>query len=124
MTQPYQEEEGGYFESDGVSYDLNYIWRALKDAPVEKIHVSKLKWLLDHVEGLDEERVQRADLDAPLLVTLYKGHELVVDGIHRLAQAVREGVTTLPYQRVSSKLMAQAVIKPADESIKPIWLKW
>lgn len=120
----YQEEEGGYFESDGKQYDLNHMWRALKNAPVEKIHVSKLTWVLEWVDGLDEARVERADLDAPLLVTLYKGHELTVDGIHRLAKAVKHGVKTLNFQRVSKKLMDEAEIKPAAEVHKEVWLRW
>lgn len=125
----YQEEEGGTFESNSEVYDLNAILKSVAEEPIEMISVSKLKWVLEYCTP-DEKRVEAADLSAPLLVTKDGGKELTVDGLHRLTRAVRENVTELPYRRVSSKVMKDAVIKPTKESLMihvgaaPIYLNW
>lgn len=124
QTQVYQEEAGGTFGSDGKAYDLNRIFRAVAKDPVLTIEVSKLVWVLsfDKTET-NEKRDRQADLSAPLLVTLHKGKELVVDGGHRLRKAVKLGVKTLPYRRVSAQVLKDSEIKLAAESL-PAYLGW
>lgn len=105
----YQEESGSTFTSDGVNYDLNKIFKAVAKEPIGSIAVSKIKWVLDYATP-DVSRVDKADLDAPILVTLYQRKELVVDGLHRLAKAVKEKKTHLPFRRVSERIMQETVI--------------
>lgn len=112
MTHGYREEKGGTFESNGVKHDLNYIFAHTEHEPVEYIEVRKLVWVLDENSPYDPHRVKAADLTAPLLVVHWQGKELVVDGIHRLIKAVQEKVKTLPYRRVSDRVMRESVVKP------------
>jgi hypothetical protein len=109
----YQEDGNGTFESDGVHYDLNKILRMSSHQPVREIAVSEIDWVLPHCHPIPE-RVERADLRAPILVTTYRGRQLVVDGEHRLARAVRDGVKHLPYRRVSGEVMIACFV--ADRS--------
>lgn len=73
--------EGGTFTHEGRDYDL--------DTP-------------------GPDRVRRADLSAPILVApTDDGQETtVVDGLHRLAKAVEDGVTHLPGKRVELQKQA------------------
>lgn len=117
MTQGYREEKGGTFESNGVKYDLNYILAHVEKEPIQQIAVKELVWVIKYSGVLDEEKIERADLKAPLLVTKYRGLELAVDGIHRLVKAVREGKKHLPYRRVSTDIMKGAIVRPG-------WTYW
>jgi len=111
-TSPYQEEAGGTFEHNGVLYDLNAIFRATAHLPVLTIKVNRLKWVYDPRKPVDQARVDRADLDAPCLVTPWNGRELVVDGFHRMVKAVQTNTPTLTYRRVSPQVLEQARITP------------
>ena len=126
MSTPYQEEEGGTFESNGVHYDLNKIFRAVHGLPVYEIKVNRLKWLADRdtLQKVDPQRVDRADLTAPLLVTFTNGRALVVDGFHRLVKALQTNKPTLPYRRVSKEVLDSAAINPDGQPLPPEWKKW
>lgn len=115
-SEVYQEEDGGTFEANGVLYDLNYIFREVAKEPVHEIEVSKLDWVLEYCHS-DPERVKKADLDAPILVTKFEGKELVVDGEHRLQKAFKEKKKTMKYRRVSPEIMKKAIVKSSNESI-------
>lgn len=104
------QEENSTFESNGVYYDLNKILQAVADQPIEYIDVTKLKWVLEFDEP-QQDRLDKADLATPILVTKYQGRELAVDGLHRIARAVRDKVKQLPYRRVSLDIMKDAIMK-------------
>lgn len=123
-THPYQEEEGGTFESNGVRYDLNQIFRAVAALPILTIKVNRLKWVIDPHSPIDQARVDRADLAAPLLVTTFNGRHLVVDGFHRVVKAVQKGVPALPYRRVSPQVLEDARIDPGARQAKPPRERW
>ncbi len=116
----YQEKDST-FESDGVTYDLNYIFEAVQHEPIQHINISKLVWVLVFdTKPVNKARVDRADLNVPILVTKYIGNELTVDGAHRIRKAIKEKVESLPYRRVSAAIMKAAIVqKPALESLHP-----
>lgn len=107
----YLEEEGDSYQDGKDFYDLNTLFRGVQHQPVQQIAVNKLDWVINSGDRIDQERVNRADLTAPLLVTLKNGKEQVVDGFHRLNKAKQTGIKYLPFRRVSSELMAQALLK-------------
>lgn len=119
-TPPYQEEEGGTFESNGVQYDLNFLFRETAHLPILTIKVNRLKWVVDPKQPVDQARVDRADLDAPCLVCFTEGRELTVDGFHRLVKALQNHKPTLRYRRVSQQLLDRARIPPGA----PAFNKW
>lgn len=141
MGKVYQ-EEGSTFSGDGKTHDLNYIFRAVANDPIHQIEVSELIWVLEYDQTeRDAQRDDAADLSFPILVTRYKGMELAIDGCHRLRKAVKLGVKTLPYRRVSSDLMRKSMIvstalesvtlgqlrakrKSTKRSESPLWNKW
>jgi hypothetical protein len=122
----YQEEKGSTFTSDGTTFDLNYIFNAVHKQPIQHIHVSELEWLAEFGKDADPKRIEAADMNVPILVARYGDKELTVDGMHRLLKAIKNGVKTLPYRRVSKEVMKAAIVpttKPALES-RPVYMDW
>jgi hypothetical protein len=111
-TEIYQEEEGGVFESEGVHYDLNTIFRLTHGFPVHHYQIKSLLWIMNKTSltADDENRIQKADLKIPILVTSYRYRLLIVDGYHRLIKAQRTLQKTIPGIYVPSVIMKQAVI--------------
>lgn len=122
MSTGYREGPDDTFEANGVFYNLNRIFELVEHEPIQYIEVSKLAWVLEHAKG-DPSRVEKADLEAPILVTRWQGKELVVDGLHRLTKAVQEHIAKLPYRRVSPFVMQQAKVSVTHEAL-PAWLRW
>lgn len=110
MEKTYQEEDS-VFSSNGITYDLNYIFEAVSKDPILTIDVKKLIWVIEYVDIIDEDRIQKADYTIPVLVTKIDNKELVVDGIHRLVKAINDNVKKLPYRRVSEQVLKAAIIE-------------
>lgn len=89
LSELYQEEPGSTFASGGKEYDLNKIFTDIDDLPKVLFFTHDLKWVLKY-DKPDPNRVQKADLNAPILVAYYENEFLVVDGLHRLSKAVTE----------------------------------
>jgi hypothetical protein len=101
-------EFGGTFTHDGEEYDLSALFMMIDHAPTFNIAVDRLEWMLawpGSWDETDEERVDNADLSAPILVTEYQGELAIIDGFHRLVKAVRDGVQTLPAHYVSHNML-------------------
>lgn len=86
------------FTHDGVNYDLNGLLTYTLGMEQKMVPVSRLKWILkwDPMTQRDNPRINRADLSAPILVIKWHSQLVVLDGIHRLARALRDGVQELP----------------------------
>ena len=95
LCELYQEYGRSTFTYDGEEYDLNKLLRRTEDYDVEDVKVSDLKWILEY-DKPDPERVKKADLSCPILVTKWKSKLVAVDGLHRTAKAVKEEKETLP----------------------------
>lgn len=98
----YREEKGGTFTHDGQEYDLNALFKLTAREPLAFFKVKDLKWILPHTD-IDSERMVKADISAPILVTEYKNKWVVVDGAHRLARAVNDKIEELPGRVVSAE---------------------
>jgi hypothetical protein len=97
--------EKGTFTHDGVKYDLEGILKEAHRYPIMNFYVRDLAWVLKY-DTPREDRVQRADLSAPILVAYSKNGDLtVVDGLHRLAKAKREKIWTLPGKLIDQDLL-------------------
>jgi hypothetical protein len=115
----YQEEAGGSFTHDGAEYDLNAVLRATAGDPVREYPVADLAWVHPH-SRIDPGRRDAADLTAPVLVAPDRaGRPAVVDGAHRLARALAEGVTSLRGRAVSPAALDGARLKSAADDAKP-----
>ena len=108
---PYRETPGDTFTHDGRRYDINCALAAADRGATRAAAVAELRWILEPGNGggaapTDEARVARADLAAPLLLTPWRGRLATLDGAHRLARAVREGVAELPARTVTEADLA------------------
>jgi predicted transport protein len=87
--------ETGSFTHDGTEYDIGKAFSLAKSKKTQPFKVSELSWVLKY-DTADPERKKNADLNAPIMVANdEKGRLTVVDGLHRLARAVEEGVAIL-----------------------------
>lgn len=119
----YQEPKST-IKSNANYYNLNIIFKAVEQQPVEHIALTELVWILKHIDPLDPERVQRADVSVPILVMQYRNKELVIDGLHRLVKATQSRMKTIPYKRVSKEVFNQALVSTAKEAIDPLFTSW
>jgi len=118
------QETSSHIDHNGSFYDLNYIFQATELTRVEQIAVHEVKWILRHCDGLDPDRVKRADLTIPILVCKYRNKELVIDGLHRLAKAILVGQDKLPYKRVTKDVFEHSRMSvPSIEHI-PTFTTW
>lgn len=96
-VETYQEEPEGTFTHDGEEYDLNAVLKAVEHQETIEIDIDQLDWVLDY-DTPDEDRLEAADTDAPIVVAI---RMTVVDGLHRLAKAKKEGKLTLKTKLIS-----------------------
>jgi superfamily II DNA or RNA helicase len=115
--------EGGSFTHDGQKYSLDAALRSAESRPALQFSVDELKWVLQH-DRPDPSRVRAADLRAPLLLAPdRRGRWTVIDGLHRLAKAVRAGKDSVPVKILAlSELQKTAAavtstLKPHQERV-------
>lgn len=96
-----------YFESDstfthnGELYDLNEVFLLIADKPTQEFQVKDLIWILQW-DTPDPTRMAQADLTTPIVITLSQGQLVVLDGLHRLAEANKEGHSTIEGKFISN----------------------
>ena len=106
----YQESGTSLFESEGSFYDLNKIFLLSHSLPTVRVEISDLLWQHDSQGGLDFCRVQKADLNVPLLVTQMFQGCLVLDGEHRTEKAIRENIKTLPVKFLTKEIFESTLV--------------
>ena len=95
--------EGGSFTHDGKRYNLNSALEVADSKQVVNIPVKSLDWVLKH-DTPTPSRVVKADVTAPVLVAPDSmGRPTVIDGLHRLTKAKKQGLTSLPARKLSRK---------------------
>lgn len=105
----YREEDGpddGAFH-DGKLYSVNILVKLSDDLPTEDIPMSDLEWMLP-CDGIDDDRLEKADPSVPIIVTDWNGETVVLDGAHRLTKAKEQGLENLPAKRVTQEILAMA----------------
>lgn len=100
----YQEEAGSTITHDGVDYDINAVFDVEDMLPLYDIPVSDLEWVLEY-DTPDKKRVRAADYNVPILITIWKRQLVVLDGLHRVAKAVKDGLDTLPSRFLPANLL-------------------
>jgi len=109
LQEIYDEPEDSNFTHEGYNYDLNGLLSATLGMPIIQFSVSKLIWIFkwDPMTKKDNPRIKAADESAPILITKDKDQWVVLDGIHRLAAAVKDGMKELPAIVVDSTLLGK-----------------
>jgi len=110
LRQIYHEEPTSTVTHDGNEYSVNKLLTATKYTKVRPTLVSDLKWILQD-DNLDQSRVSRADLSAPILITkMSDGRLVVIDGAHRLQKAIQDNVVSLPAKFINDTVLRSALI--------------
>lgn len=93
-------EKEEVFDANGFGFDVDKAKRIIRRAPrpIITIQVTDYSGLFEAIPvKLDHPRGVTYDLAFPLLfVTLRNGGRLLIDGWHRLDQAAKKGLETLP----------------------------
>lgn len=112
-NESYQEYKST-FTHDGIEYDLNKLFEFSELLPVELFDIDDLDWVLDH-STIDNNRVENADVNVPILITQYNGKYVVLDGAHRLTKAKKLG---------KEKIKVKIVPHPMGILPWPTWAKY
>lgn len=90
----YKEGPLSTFTHNGKQYQLDSIFHLTKHRSFKNIRIDELDWILQYDQP-DVHRVEKADISVPIIVLLDSsiGHtgKVVVDGLHRLTKAKKEG---------------------------------
>lgn len=105
----YQEEEESSFTHDGKTYLLNPILKRAHELPVKQMRMKELAWVLEHGEA-DPVRVASANTSIPLLVVLWEGKYVTIDGFHRLTKAAQQNLWSVPVKIIPRSWLT----KPLD----------
>lgn len=101
----YQEPKGGSFTHDKIKYNINIILKLVDKDPISYFKIADLKWILSEDDAV---RIKKADLNAPLLMTIWNHKWVILDGVHRLQKAINEKVDLLPGKIVSLAQLSKA----------------
>lgn len=97
------------FTHDNLVYNLTKVRILTRPHPAFILPIKDLIWVLkyDHPQ---EERVLKAKLRWPLLVTRWNGKWTVVDGLHRLERCRRKGIGVVPVKLVTPEMLKASII--------------
>lgn len=109
-TPPYREGPDSTATHDGKLYQLDTIFKLSALVPIKEFPIKELAWVLDY-DTPNPERVEIADITAPIIVTPWEDKWVVIDGLHRLAKALELGLPTLPAKIIHRVILAIAEIK-------------
>ena len=119
ITEIFGEPADSNFSHEDHDYDLNGLLSATVGMPQIDMPISDFTWIMkwDPMTDEDKPRIDSADLKAPLLVIRDPKADnqwVVLDGIHRLAKAQRDGVETLPSIVVPQEVLDRYVIEKSS----------
>ena len=104
-------KEGGSITHDGVEYDFDKVLAIAETKPTKQCAVSKLAWVLAYDKS-NTTRLKNADISVPIVITKSNNGKLtVIDGLHRLAKAVKNKIETLPVKCITNDELQSAHLK-------------
>lgn len=94
-------------------------------APIKEVSIKKIKPIIidQDYKGASKERVQKADLQYPLIITVSKGkYKSILDGNHRAFKALANDIDTVKVRELDldSKDTPQAYKDLFNYSIEPL----
>lgn len=99
LSAPYEEGPDSTFTHKGKDYSVDQVLKVAAGSPVEDVPVRELDWILQHGRP-DPKRIAVANLDHPVVTTMWEGKRVVVDGFHRLTKAKLRGLETIKARHV------------------------
>lgn len=113
LSEMYKEAKGSTATSSGRTFSVNKLISSSIHNKLQQFKTADLKWILKYTT-VDPNRVEAADLSAPVLVINGDGTEkrlIVIDGAHRLTKAVNDGKETILGRLVTDEQLASAEVK-------------
>jgi hypothetical protein len=105
------------FTHDDQEYDLVGLLIDAALLPTQQFQVSDLTWIFEYDTPDPSRSIDRVDLDAPILVAHSKEGKLtVIDGMHRLAKAVKLGHETIKGIYIGADLLAKHKLNESAEA--------
>jgi hypothetical protein len=107
----YQEDEPSQLEHEGRRYSVNGLLRLSQTCPVVTVRVADMDSV--PVMMLDDARVMRADYRVPVLLLMRRvpSYYTILDGAHRVAHAMIDGVGALSARILTEAMLQQALVE-------------
>lgn len=95
---------------NGILYKLDRIFELSIDLPVTNMPLDGLRWMRDAYPGSpdDIDKENKADLSVPIIVTPQNGEYIIIDGMHRVAKALKNGETTIKTRIIFHDILVQS----------------
>lgn len=103
-------ESGSVFVNEGKEYDLNLVFRVAHSKKEQLVGINDVLWCLQGGVFL-EDRLASVDVSFPVILTLYGGKYLIVDGAHRVKKLERQGATKVKCKIISSSEFEKCVLR-------------
>ena len=110
---PYQEEENSVFSHNKITYDLNTLLRYAESINTKTLPIKFFEWHKKYTKlsDLDLERVNKADLNYPILYIIDPVYDYtVIDGTHRLFKSFMLKLNTIKGKEIPLNILAKAKI--------------
>lgn len=110
----YSEGHESTFSHAGSKYSVDKAISQVAKQPIVDVLVKDLKWVFDEEESnttTDPDRVQKADLQHPIILAKWNGKLVPVDGAHRLKKAINEGKTHIKAKMITPEQLEAAKLK-------------
>jgi hypothetical protein len=103
------EEIDSTITNNKKNYNLNCIFKLTEKIKPKTFKVSDLNWVLKY-DKPDKDRVEKADVNVPVIISNYKNKLVAIDGLHRLQKAVNLNLDSIEGKFISSELLAKCEI--------------
>ncbi len=105
----YQEHKS-LFSHNNKNYDLNKIFKIVHNKPIKQFPINKLKWILKY-SYLKQNRINKSDINYPIIITKEKNKFFVVDGIHRLSKLAENNIQFVNVKFLTNKELNSTLIR-------------
>ena len=103
---PYLEGPSSTFTHNKREYSVDKAIQEASDTKVRNTPIRKLDWIFRYAKPAP--RKKSFDLTVPVLATPWRGKLVVVDGLHRLNEAKKRGLKTIPTKILTSRQLYRA----------------
>lgn len=111
----YSEGDDSTVTHQNNQYRVDDLLKIAESKPTIELPVKDLEWILKYTT-VENSRIEAADTSVRIIVLKDKKRFIVLDGAHRLARAVGQGLKSLPSAILSpAELPKPIVSKPSSK---------
>jgi predicted esterase YcpF (UPF0227 family) len=105
----YSEYKSTFIHND-IEYDLNKLFDMTSETKAEKTDIKLLDWVLQYTD-IENNRVKKADINIPIIITNSNNKLVVLDGVHRLQKSIDNGNEYILTKFIDEKELEKIEIK-------------